>query len=272
VVGVLLWNRRSRALLAVLFGVLFAVVVLAPLVMIALAAVAGSWNGVLPTGWTPRHLAEAVTGDSAASAWVSVQTALVASAGAVLLGTWAALALPAAPPRVRRVVDAVLHLPVAVPSVVVGLGLLVAFSQPPLLLNGTRWIVLVAHLVLVLPFSFGVVSAAQRRVDPQLAAVAASLGAGPARVLWRVRLPALLPAVSASASLALALSMGEVGATVMLYPPDWRTLPISVFAQTDRGQVFAASASTLLLLAITLAGLLTLSRATRRRWCGSLTS
>ena len=246
-VGVLLWNRRSRALLAVLFGVLFAVVVLAPLAMIALAAVAGSWNGVLPTGWTPRHLAAAVTGDTAASAWVSVQTALIASAGAVLLGTWAALALPAAPPGVRRVVDTALHLPVAVPSVVVGLGLLVA------------------HLVLVLPFTCGVVSAAQRRVDPQLAAVAASLGARPARVLWQVRLPALLPAVSASASLALALSMGEVGATAMVYPPDWRTLPISVFAQADRGQVFAASASTVLLLAVTLAGLLALARLTRRR-------
>jgi 2-aminoethylphosphonate transport system permease protein len=95
-------------------------------------------------------------------------------------------------------------------------------------------------------------------VDPLLAQAAASLGARPARVLLRVRIPVLLPAMSASASLALAMSMGELGATMMLYPPDWRTLPASVFALTDRGQVFLASASTVVLLVVTLAGVVLL--------------
>lgn len=254
----LLWTRRSRVAAIAVFAVLFAVVVLAPLAMIALASVAGSWNGVLPSEVTGSHLAGAVRGDAVASAVVSAQTAVIAALVAVVLGTWLALGTARAPLVVRRVLDAAAHLPLAVPSVVVGLGLLVAFSRPPLLLNGTRWIVLVAHLVILLPFTFSVVSAAQRRVDPVLASVASSLGASPMRVLWRVQVPVLLPAMSASASLGLALSMGEVGATIMLYPPDWRTLPVSVFALTDRGQVFAASASTVLLLGITLAGLVAL--------------
>jgi 2-aminoethylphosphonate transport system permease protein len=50
-------------------------------------------------------------------------------------------------------------LPIAVPSVSVGLGLLVAFSRPPLLLNGTPVIVLIAHVVLVTAFAYGSVSA-----------------------------------------------------------------------------------------------------------------
>ncbi|CAL9586831.1 Putative 2-aminoethylphosphonate transport system permease protein PhnV [Actinosynnema sp. ALI-1.44] len=264
----LLWTRRSRAVVVAVFAALFSVVVLAPLAMIVLASVAGSWNGVLPAELTGAHLAGAVRGDAVASAVVSAQTAVIAALVAVVLGTWLALGAARAPAGVRRVVDAVAHLPLAVPSVVVGLGLLVAFSRPPLLLNGTRWIVLVAHLVVLLPFTFSVVSAAQRRVDPLPAAVASSLGASRMRVLWRVQVPVLLPAMSASASLGLALSMGEVGATIMLYPPDWRTLPVSVFALTDRGQVFAASASTVLLLGITLAGLVALgavrSRAVER--------
>ncbi|SHF37693.1 ABC transporter permease subunit [Streptoalloteichus hindustanus] len=260
----LVWTRRSRLLLWLAFGVLFGVVIAAPLAMVGLAAVAGTWNGVLPAEYTTGHLADAVSGDALASALVSVQTGLIASLAAVVCGAWAALAARSAPAPVRRVVDTVLHLPVAVPSVVVGLSLLVAFSQPPFLLNGTRWIVLVAHLVIVLPFGYGVVSAALDRADPVLADVAASLGASPARVLLRVRLPLLLPALSAAASLALALSMGEVGATIMLYPPDWRTLPVSVFAQTDRGEVFLASASTAVLLGLTLVGLLTLGAARGR--------
>ncbi|MEU5692748.1 ABC transporter permease subunit [Actinosynnema sp. NPDC020468] len=260
----LLWTRRSRVVAIALFAVVFGVVVLAPLAMIALASVAGSWNGVLPSELTTRHLESAVRGDAVASAVVSAQTALLAAGCAVLLGTWAAVASASAPRAVRRIVDGALHLPLAVPSVVVGLGMLVAFSKPPVLLNGTRWIVLVAHLVILLPFSFSVVAAAQRRVDGQLALVASSLGASSARVLWKVRLPVLLPAMSASASLGLALSMGEVGATIMLYPPDWRTLPVTIFALSDRGQVFAASASTVLLLGITLAGLLVLGSARGR--------
>jgi 2-aminoethylphosphonate transport system permease protein len=137
------------------------------------------------------------------------------------------------------------------------------------LLNGTRWIVLLAHGALVVAFAYATVSAALDRTDPAYAQVAASLGASPLGVLWRVRLPMLLPALAAAASLSVALSMGEVGATIMVYPPDWRTLPVSVFALTDRGRVFPAAAETLVLLTATLClttaiGLLVRRRGTER--------
>lgn len=260
----LLWTRRSRVLLWAVFAVLFTAIVLAPLLMIVLASVAGNWTGLLPGSLTGSHFAQALSGETFASLSVSIQTGVIASVVSVLLGTWAALAAQSAPPRLRKVVDTLFHLPIAVPSVVLGLALLVAFSRPPLAFNGTRWIVLLGHVMILLPFSYSTVSAAIARMDPLLAQAAASLGASPVRVLLRVRLPVLLPAVSASASLALAMSMGELGATMMLYPPDWRTLPASIFALTDRGQVFLASASTVLLLAVTLAGVVILGLARGR--------
>jgi 2-aminoethylphosphonate transport system permease protein len=253
---VLLWTRRSKVLLWLVFGVVFAVVVAAPLVMIVLASFAGHWTGVLPGGLTLGHYA--LSGETFASLSVSIQTGVIAGAAAVLLGTWAALAAETAPRRVRHAADTLFHLPIAVPSVVLGLALLVAFSRPPLAFNGTRWIVLLGHLLILLPFAYSTVTAALARVDPQLAQAAASLGASPARVMLRVRVPVLLPAMTASASLALAMSMGELGATMMLYPPDWRTLPASIFALTDRGQVFLASAATVVLLGVTLAGVVLL--------------
>jgi 2-aminoethylphosphonate transport system permease protein len=60
-----------------------------------------------------------------------------------------------------------------------------------------------------------------------------------------------LPAITAAAALAVALCMGELGATIMVYPPSWRTLPVTVFTLSDRGDVFGASADTLLLLVAT---------------------
>lgn len=260
----LVWSRGGRALLWTIFALVFVPVVLAPLAVLVLAAFAGEWNGVLPGSYTGAHFGEALSGEEIASLSVSLQTAFLAGTAAVLTGTWGALAVRAAPKALRRVADAVLHLPVAVPSVVVGLGLLTAFSRPPIALNGTMWLVVIAHFVLVLAFAYSTVSAALDRTDPAYALVAGSLGASPWRTLWRVRLPMLLPSIAAAASLSLALSMGEVGATIMVYPASWRPLSVTVFTLTDRGRVFLASAETVVLLVVTVVILAGLAVATRR--------
>lgn len=151
-------------------------------------------------------------------------------------------------------------LPVAVPSVVVGLAVLVAFSKPPMLLNGTRWIVILAHTVLVTAFAYQSVSAATVRLDPMYEQAAASLGARPSYVLWRIKLPLLLPSLTAAAGLCFALSMGELSATMMLYPPDWTPLPVQIFAATDRGSLFTGAAVAVVLMGTTLLVLLAVSR------------
>jgi 2-aminoethylphosphonate transport system permease protein len=194
----------------------------------------------------------------------ALTTSLLTAAGASLLalvaGTWAALAGAALGRRLRAVLGALFVLPVAVPSVVVGLALLVAFSQPPILLNGSRWIVVLAHTVLVTAFAYQSVSAALVRLDPAYEQAAASLGASPAYVLWRVRLPLLLPSLTAAVGLCFALSMGELSATMMLYPPDWTTLPVLIYSATDRGALFTGSALAVVLMAATLIVLLVISR------------
>jgi 2-aminoethylphosphonate transport system permease protein len=53
--------------------------------------------------------------------------------------------------------------------------------------------------------------------------------------------------------LRFALSMGELGATVMVYPPGWVTLPVAIFVLTDRGDIFSGAALTMILVAATLA-------------------
>ncbi|MEW6632835.1 MAG: ABC transporter permease subunit, partial [Pseudomonadota bacterium] len=141
---------------------------------------------------------------------------------------------------------------------------LVAFSQPPLLLNGTVAIVMIAHFVLISAFTFGNVSAGLARLSPDFEQVASSLGAKPAYRLWHVTLPLLAPYLVAAFGLSFALSMGELGATVMVYPPGWVTLPVSIFSLTDRGDIFAGAALTMILVVATLALLLGLERITAR--------
>ncbi len=255
----LVWSRAGRiaswALLALLFGLVYGF----PAAVLALASVAGQWNGVLPTHLTLAHYANALAGESGAQLRVSIITGIVASAAALANGSWAALALRGTRAASRRVLNVAFFVPSAVPSVSIGLGLLVAFSRPPLLLNGTIAIVFAAHFVLISAFTFGNVSAGLERIAPEYEQVAESLGAQPFYRLRRVTLPLVLPYLIAAFSLSFALSMGELGATVMVYPPGWVTLPVGIFGLSDRGAVFDGTALTALLAASTLAVLVALS-------------
>ncbi|MEU1375515.1 ABC transporter permease subunit [Streptomyces triculaminicus] len=254
----LVHSRRARRAVHAAFLALFLPVFALPFLVVLAASLATRWSGVLPAGATLEHYRAATDADALDALTTSLLTALAASAAALVTGTWAALAAKGS--RARRVIDLLFMLPVAVPSVVVGLSLLVAFSKPPLLLNGTPTIVVLAHAVLVTSFAHQAVSAALDRLDPAYEQAAASLGANPPRVLLRVKLPLLLPSLSAAAGLCFALSMGELSATIMLYPPDWTPLPVKVFAATDRGALFSGAALAVVLMATTFLALLAVSR------------
>ncbi|WP_282695537.1 ABC transporter permease subunit [Streptomyces sp. CC208A] len=256
----LVHSRTGRAAAWLVFAVLFVPLFAVPLLVIVAASFSTHWSGAFPSGPTAEHYATAVRGESLQALTTSLVTAVAASLLALALGTWAALAAASLRGRGRRLLDGLFVLPLAVPSVVVGLAVLVAFSRPPLLLNGTRWIVILAHTVLVTAFAHQSVSAAIRRLDPMYEQAAAGLGARPSYVLFRVRLPLLLPSLGAAAGLCFALSMGELSATMMLYPPDWMPLPVLVFTATDRGSLFTGSALAVVLMTATLLVLLAVSR------------
>ena len=256
----LVHSRAATWAVRVLFFLLFVPLFAVPLLVIVAASFATNWSGAFPSGPTAEHYAAATSGDSLQALTTSLVTAVSASLLALTIGSWAAIAAASLRKGGKRFLDALFMLPVAVPSVVVGLAVLVAFSQPPMLLNGTRWIVILAHTVLVTAFAYQSVSAATVRLDPMYEQAAASLGARPSYVLWRIRLPLLLPSLTAAAGLCFALSMGELSATMMLYPPDWTPLPVQIFAATDRGSLFTGAAVAVVLMGSTLLVLLGVSR------------
>src|SRR5271156_55894 len=251
----LVWSHSGRFLVWLVAALLIGVIFIAPLAVILTASLAQQWNGVLPTGFTFEHYAAAGSGASGDAVFASLITGLVASLLALVCGSWAALALRAQREEWSRSLGLLFFIPSAVPSVSVGLGLLVAFSQRPLLLNGTTAIVILAHFVLISAFSFGNVSAGLARLSPDYEEVASSLGARPT-----YRLPKGRPPLIAAFGLSFALSMGELGATVMVYPPGWVTLPVAIFGLTDRGDIFSGAALTMILVAATLALLIGLER------------
>src|ERR1700727_4000373 len=189
----LVWSRSGRFIVWLLAAFPLGVIFIAPLAVILAASLAKQWNGVFPTGFTFEHYASAAGGASGDAVFASLVTGLVASLLALLCGSWAALALRAQGEAWSRSLGLLFFLPSAVPSVSVGLGLLVAFSQRPLLLNGTTAIAILAHFVLISAFSFGNVSAGLARLSPDYEEVASSLGARPTYRLVQGTLPLLAP-------------------------------------------------------------------------------
>jgi 2-aminoethylphosphonate transport system permease protein len=251
------WPGRLGLALAALLGCWLFVV---PVVVVALSSLATHWSGtILPEGlglqWFRR------LGDSDWQAlYTSLEVGAVVATLGTVLGIWLALALEG---RTRRglgaVVDTVAMLPNGVPSVVLGLAVLIAYHKPPVDLSGSSLIVIMVQLALVLPFCYRSAAAALRPELKILREAAQSLGAPPAMVLWRVVLPQMRPAIRASLALGFALSLGELGATLTVYPPGFATVPIVVIGEVARGYYLPASALSLLLLLLSLVALLAIA-------------
>ncbi len=228
-----------------------------PVVVVALSSVATRWSGtILPSGYSLRwfeRLGQPEFDALATSLEIGFGVAVIGT----VLGLWLALALEGrAQGRLGALVDALVMLPNGVPSVVLGLAVLIAYHQKPVDLSSSAAIVVLVQLALILPFCYRCAAAALRPELIILREAAASLGAPPSMVLRRVLLPQLVPALRASLALGFALSLGELGATMTVYPPGFATVPIVVIGQVERGYYLPASALSLLMLVASLAALM----------------
>lgn len=166
----------------------------------------------------------------------------------------------------RRLVDALVHLPLVLPPVAVGYVLLLIFGRSGpvggwlhrsfgLEIAFGFWAAVLASAAMGLPLLVRSVRLAVELVDPKLEAAAASLGASPLRVLTSVTLPLARPGVLAGLVLAFARSLGEFGATITFagnLTGRTQTLPLALFTAAQRSDG-DASALRLLLISVALA-------------------
>lgn len=161
----------------------------------------------------------------AEAVFTSLVTAAVATAISVPMGLLLALVLSS---RRGRFAEAAVLLPLGTSAVTVGLGMMMAFSGPPLDIRAEAWLIPVAHSVVAIPFVVRVVMPVIRGIDPALREAAAVLGASPARVVREVDLRMMTAATRTAAGFAFAISLGEFGATTFLSRARTPTVPILI--------------------------------------------
>ena len=186
---------------------------------------------------------------------------LVAAIGAVM-GTVVAWVLVRDEFPGRAVINALIDLPFALPTIVAGLTLLALYGPDSpfgVHLAYTRAAVLVALLFVTLPFVVRSVQPVLLELDREVEEAAASLGASGAVTFRRVVLPALRPAILSGAALAFARSVGEIGSLVLIVGKV-QIASIVIFADIESDAPQAAASLSLVLIVVSLIVLVLIRR------------
>src|SRR5215218_2775319 len=218
-----------------------------------------------------RRLWDAISNDQALAALKLTLAASVAVAVInAVMGTVIAWILVRDRFRGQSVVNAVIDLPFALPTVVAGLTLLALYGpNGPVGVNVayTRTAIVLALLFVTVPFVIRSVQPVLLELDREMEEAAASLGAGPFTTFRRVILPNLMPAILSGVALAFARAIGEFGAVVLIsgnIPMKTEVASVYIFGSIESDAPISAAAVSVVLLAISFAALLAIDGL--RRW------
>jgi sulfate/thiosulfate transport system permease protein len=237
------------------------VIVLVPLAVLVVKSAHGGWRHFWQVAWNPesRSALQLTLGLAAAVVAINAVT-----------GTALAWTLVRDEFRGKGLVNTLIDLPFALPTIVAGLTLLALYGPTGgvgVNVAYTRWGVLLALLFVTLPFVVRTVQPVLIELDREMEEAAASLGAGRVTILRRIVFPHLLPALLSGVALAFARAVGEFGAVILIsgnLPFKTEVASLYVFQHLNAGDTEGAASLAVLLLAISLAVLLAIGAL--RRW------
>lgn len=253
------FGRAGRA--GAPLGMGIAVLYMSIIVLIPLAALTG---GAFEDGWASFW--EAITGDAAwAAVSLTVKLSLIVTLVNATMGTLIAWVLVRDRFPGRGIVNSLIDLPFALPTIVAGLTLLALYGpRGPVGVNiaFTQTGIVLALLLVSLPFVVRAVQPVLIEMDREMEQAAASLGAGPLTIFRRIILPNLLPAVIGGSGLAFSRALGEFGSLVLItgnIPFQDQVASFYIYSQIESDNRQEAAAVSVFLLALSLAALLVLS-------------
>lgn len=196
------------------------------------------------------------------AAWLSIRIALVASTGAVILGTLAGVALARFGAfRGRLLLAGMTTAPIVMPEVITGLSLLLLFVALQQLIGWPRGVgavtITLSHITFCMAYVTVVVQSRLAGMDMSLEEAAMDLGARPGRVFFRITLPLILPAIASGWLLAFTLSWDDLVITQFVAGPGSSTLPMIIFSKVRFGVTPDINALATILVLIVATGIAT---------------
>jgi iron(III) transport system permease protein len=162
--------------------------------------------------------------------------------------------------RGHRVLGFLATAPIAIPGIVLGVGLFLSYTRPPLVLYGTLWVLLIAYITIELPAAYQQLQSAFRAVNPELEDASRILGATRLQALAHVTAPLLRTNVLATWCFIFVSTVRELSAAIMLFTSETKVVSVLIFDLKESGDLGAISVLGLSILALTLAVVIGVNR------------
>ena len=243
------------------------------LIFLPLAALA---QQSVATGWD-RFIQDLSAPQAAAALWLTVETAAIATAINAVFGTMSALVLVRYEFPGRWLLNALVDLPFAIPTLVA--GLMIAAIYGPTSLLGT-WLhqggmavlynqpgIILAMLFVTMPFTIRSLQPVLMGLERDQEEAAFTLGASPWTTFWKVTVPSVLPGLLTGVFLTFVRALGEFGSIVIVagnIPMKTQVASVYVYGEIESYNPQAATSVSVLILLISFLVLLLLERLTRR--------
>jgi sulfate/thiosulfate transport system permease protein len=227
----------------------FSLLVLIPLAALVATAAGGGWDAYLKTLTNEQTLA---------ALKLTVGQSFMVTVINVVIGTTIAWVLVRDQFFGKRILDVIIDIPFALPTIVAGLVLLTLYGKgSPLGLQwaNTELSVPLALAFVTLPFVVRTVQPVLEELDTDVEEAAASLGAGRLTIFRRLILPSLAPAIAAGAALSFARAIAEYGSLVLLsgnLPFHTEVVSVRVLSFIEGGNTAAAASVATVMLAVAL--------------------
>ena len=155
--------------------------------------------------------------------------------------------------RLHRLLAFLATAPAAIPGIVLGVGLFLAYTQPPFRFYGTLWILLIAYVTIAFPAAFQQLQSAFRSVHPELEEASRILGASPLQALFHITAPLLRTGIVSSWCFIFLEAMRELSAAIMLFTANTKVVATVMFDLNEGDQLGSVSVLGLVLLVSTVA-------------------
>lgn len=162
-------------------------------------------------------------------------------------------------------IDTLTMFPYIIPGSVLGITLLLAFNERPLLLSGTAFIIVICLVIRRLPYTLRSSSAILYQLSPSLEEASISLGASPVRTFFKVTAVMMLPGVMSGAILSWITAINELSSSVILFTGATKTMSVAIYTEVIRASYGTAAALSAILTVTTIVAMLIFFKVSGRR-------
>ncbi|WP_280425595.1 ABC transporter permease [Nocardia carnea] len=249
-------GRSLWATVTIVVYALFALII--PLLGLVIVALTPYWSGSLSWDLLTLDNFRTLAADSAivSSVLTSVSTSLAAVLICVPLGYLMATLLV----RGRQfkimalLADLITALPLGIPAVIFGVGFLLTYTEPPLILYGTKTVIILVYIVLMLPYATRMQMTAMLSLGNTYSEASATSGASPLVTNLRVMLPLMRPTILSAVALMFILLTHEFAASLLVRASTTQVMGTLLFDLWQNGSYPLVAAMALLMTAVTTAG------------------